>query len=299
MNLFGNYTALITPFVNQRQIDYDTLEKLITFQVKEESDGIVLFGSTGEGHLLSEREKIKVLQLARKVVPADFTLIVSILGYTTSQCKREINKFANLGADAFLISIPPYIKPTQTGILNHFTELANFTKKPIILYNIPSRTGQMIEFDTLQKLSKHPQIIAVKEASTCFSDIVRESTLLSDNFKILAGNDNFILPMLSIGASGVVSVAGNFIPKTMHTICEMFSFDPALCKRLYHNIERTINAMSVETNPIPVKYYSSLMFGFNPIYRKPLCQPAPRHKNYLKQIFNDNIAFYHNDICNQ
>lgn len=286
MKLFGNYTALVTPFLSQSKVDYASFEKLLDKQIYENTDGVVLFGSTGEGHTLTLSERKQIMKIAREKVPKNIQLIVSILGYSTASCKKEISLFASLGADAFLIAVPPYIKPTQNGIKKHFTALANFSPAPIILYNIKSRTASTIEFETMKTLSAHPNIIGVKEASTCFSDIVKESELISDSFQILCGNDNFILPMLSVGACGVVSVLGNAMPAFVHSLFEMYPFDPTLVKNLYQKYEPLINALQVETNPIPIKYYLSLFSLIKPIYRMPLCQPSLKHKKLIKEIFN-------------
>lgn len=286
MKLFGNYTALITPFLSQNKIDYDALDNILNLQINEKTDGIVLFGSTGEGHTLTLNEKIKILKFVKEKVHSNISIIVSILSYSTKDCKKEISVFSKYNPDAFLISVPPYIKPTQAGILKHFLTLASNSAVPIILYNIPSRTSANIEFETMKKLSLHPNIIGVKEASTCFSDIVKESNLISSSFQILCGNDNFILPMLSIGACGVVSVIGNAMPSFVHTLFEMYSFDPQLVENLYRKYEPLINAMSIETNPIPIKFYMSLLLKVKPIYRMPLCQPGPKHKKQIREIFN-------------
>lgn len=289
MRLFGNYTALVTPFLNQNKVDFDALENLLKLQVSEQTDGIVLFGSTGEGHTLTTKEKINILNFVKQRIPSSISLIVSILSYSTKECKKEIKTFSKYCPNGFLISVPPYIKPTQQGILKHFLALANFSKIPIILYNIPSRTSAQIEFETLKELSFHPNIIGVKEASTCFSDIVKESSLISPSFQILCGNDNFILPMLSVGACGVVSVVGNIMPNFVHTLFEMYNFDPHLVKNLYNRYEQLINIMSVETNPIPIKFYMSLFTKVKPVYRLPLCAPSLKHQKRIKEIFNNII----------
>lgn len=289
MRLFGNYTALVTPFLNQNKVDFDALENLLKIQVSEQTDGIVLFGSTGEGHTLTTKEKIKILNFVKQRIPSSISLIVSILSYSTKECKKEIKTFSKYCPNGFLISVPPYIKPTQQGILKHFLALANFSKIPIILYNIPSRTSAQIEFETLKELSFHPNIIGVKEASTCFSDIVKESTLISSSFQILCGNDNFILPMLSVGTCGVVSVVGNIMPNFVHTLFDMYKFDPKLVENLYKRHEKLINILSIETNPIPVKFYLSLFTKVKPIYRLPLCAPSLKHQKQIKEIFNNII----------
>lgn len=286
MKLFGNYTALVTPFLSQRKIDFPALEKLLNLQIREKTDGIVLFGSTGEGHTLSLSERKQILKFARERIPKNIQLIVSVLGYSTASCKKEISLFASLGADAFLISVPPYIKPTQVGILKHFTALANHSPVPIILYNIKPRTASTIEFETMKKLSCHPNIIGVKEASSCFSEIVKEGELISPSFQILCGNDNFILPMLSVGACGVVSVLGNAMPNFVHTLFEMYPFDPVLVNKLYRTYAPLINALQTETNPIPIKYYLSCLSLIKPIYRAPLCQPNAKHKKMIREILN-------------
>lgn len=287
MKLFGNFTALVTPMKNQRQIDFEALDELLEIQIQEQTDGIVLFGSTGEGHMLSTNEKIKIFKFCKEKIQNKFPIVVSVLSYSTIDCKKEISRFSKLQADAFLISSPPYIKPTQKGLLKHFLALANFSPKPIIVYDIPSRTGTSISFETMQKLSLHQNIIGVKEASTCFSDIVKMSSLISDNFKILCGNDNFILPMLSLGASGVVSVIGNAFPKTVHTLFEMFEFDPKMVGSLYEKFSRFVDVLSIETNPIPIKFLLSLFTKTKTIYRSPLYEPSKEHKKEILSAFEN------------
>lgn len=286
MELFGNFTALVTPMKNQRNIDFVALEELLEIQKREQTDGIVLFGSTGEGHTLSTNEKIKIFKFCKEKIQHNFPIIVSILSFSTSECKKEISRFSKLGADAFLISPPPYVKPTQIGLFKHFKAIADFSKLPIILYNIQSRAGVSIEFETMKKLSHHKNIIGVKEASTCFSEIVKKSELISDNFKILCGNDNFILPMLSVGVSGVVSVLGNAFPKTIHTFFEMFKFDPNFTFSLFEKFSPIIDVLSIETNPIPIKFLLSLFTSTKPVLRLPLTEPTNEHKQKIFTVFN-------------
>lgn len=286
MEIFGNYTALITPFTKSGKIDYNALEDLLFYQKAYKTDGIVLFGSTGEGHTLKQEEKENILKFVKEQTFNSIPIIVSILSYSTSDCLKEISHFENLGADAFLISVPPYIKPTQTGIKNHFITLANHSLKPIIIYNIKSRTGVNIDFETLKELSKHKNIIGIKEASTCFSDIVKTCSLISNNFKVLAGNDNFILPMLSCGASGAVSVVGNLMPDFVHNIFEAFKTSPEFSKHLFYEYEQLIDCLSLETNPIPIKYLLSKTTVVKAVYRKPLCPPSLKTKKQINKILD-------------
>ncbi len=285
MKLFGNFTALVTPMKNQRQIDFEALDELLEIQIREKTDGVVLFGSTGEGHTLSINERVKIFNFCKQKIQQRFPIIVSILSFSTTECKKEISKFSKLHADAFLISPPPYVKPTQEGLLKHFFTLANFSPLPIIVYDIPSRTGVSISFETMKKLSLNKNIVGVKEASTCFSDVVKMSSLISENFQILCGNDNFILPMLSIGASGVVSVLGNAFPKTVHTFFEMFEFDPQFVHALFNKFSKLIDVLSIETNPIPIKFFLSLFTKTKPVYRLPLCKPSKEHQAEILKIF--------------
>ena len=286
MKIYGNITALITPFANNGKVDYEALKRLIMYQLKHNSDGIVLFGSTGEGHLLSESEKIKILKIAKKLISNKIPIIVSILSTTTYDCALEISKREKQGADAFLIAPPGYIKPSQESLYNHFYNLSKSTKLPIILYNIPSRVGVNIEFETLKRLSKLKNIIGIKDADTNFERILHKFTLQNKNFAFFAGNDNFILPMLALGAKGAISVIGNIYPETIHDIFEVFEYDPSLAKNLYLRIEKIISAMGQEVNPLPIKYLMSKIFKTENVLRNPLSPLSDVKGQKLDKVLN-------------
>jgi len=252
IDLYGNYTALVTPFLDDGNVDFASLEKLLKYQVQNNTDGLVLFGSTGEGHLLSMHEKDKILALAKKVTREKIPLIVSILSYTTIDCAQEIQHFSELFADAFLIAPPPYIRPTTKGMIDHFETLANISVKPIILYNIPTRAGVEMSFECIKALSQHENIIGIKEASPSFDLITKECAIINDNFKMLCGNDNFMLPMMSLGASGAVSVIGNIYPDFVHNLFEIFKLDSEEALKIYKRYSHLIGTLTLETNPIPI-----------------------------------------------
>lgn len=286
MKLSGNFTALITPFTKNGKIDFISLEKLLFIQMSYKTDGIVLFGSTGEGHTLTDCEKDNIFKFVKNHIHRSIPIIVSILSYTTEDCLKEISKFENFGADGFLISVPPYIKPTQKGIINHFKTISNFAKKPIILYNIKSRTGVNIDFNTIKELSLCENIVGIKEASTSLFDIIQTCSLISDKFKVLAGNDDFILPMASLGASGAVSVIGNFMPNFVHDIFSNFKTSPERAKHLFYEYQPLIKCLSLETNPIPIKYLLSRTKTIKAYYRKPLCLPCIKSRREINKIID-------------
>lgn len=289
MRPFGNYTALVTPFKKSGTVDMESLKRLIEFQVESQTDGIVLFGSTGEGHTLTSKEKSEILLLAKSLIPDKIKIIVSILSYSTKDCLKEIKQRTAEGADAFLIAPPPYIKPSSGDLIKHFTLLADQSQKPIILYNIPSRTGASISYDALKVLSLHKNIIGIKEASLDFDEIVKKATLVGNNFSLLCGNDNMLLPFLSLGAKGAVSVIGNISPGFIHTLFELYEYDPSLARKMFLTKSDLINLWSLKINPVVVKHILAKYGKISEIYRKPLLPLSKKEKKVVDDVLKINF----------
>lgn len=288
MSLFkGSGVAIVTPFT-ESGVNYEELEKLINWQIKMGTDSIIICGTTGEASTMSEDEKKKAISLTIKVVNKRVPVIAGT-GSNNTEKAISMSKWAEeAGADGLLIITPYYNKTTQKGLVEHFTAIASQVKSPIIIYNVPSRTGLNILPVTLAKLSLLPNITAVKEASSNINQIAEIKRLCGENLDIYSGNDSEIIPILAVGGIGVISVLANIAPKETHDICELF-FQGKLKEALDLQLKTLplINALFIETNPIPVKTAMNLM-GFNAgKLRLPLCGMENKNLTVLKKELAD------------
>lgn len=258
----GCGTALVTPFTKEG-IDFDTFKKLIDFQLQQGVDALIVLGTTGESSTMSLEEKKQVAKFVIDNVHKQVPVIVGAGGNNTKSV-IEFSKYAeNVGADGLLLVTPYYNKTTQNGLIMHYTEIAKNTSLPIILYNVPSRTGLNIEPKTCLELSKIPNIIAIKEASGNISQIAKISSLCGDNLHIYSGNDDQTLPILSLGGIGVISVLSNIAPKFVHNmVFDYLSGNYTLAKDSQIKAISLIDSLFCETNPIPIKSALS-MIGYD------------------------------------
>lgn len=258
----GAYTALITPFKNGK-VDYEKLGELIEFQIQNEIDGIVVCGTTGESSTLTDKEKKKVIKYAVETANGRVPVIAGT-GSNNTNHVIELSKYAEkVGADGLLIVTPYYNKTTQKGLVEHYTAIANSVTCPIIIYNVPSRTGVNILPDTVLTLSKYENIIGIKEASNNFSQILELVAKLPKDFSIISGNDDSIVPLLSLGGSGVISVLSNIYPKAVHDMCKaFFNGDTKYAKDLQIKYANFIKLLFKEVNPMPVKDAMNIL-GFD------------------------------------
>lgn len=259
-NIFiGCGTALVTPFTEDG-IDFDTLKKLIDFQIQQGTDALIILGTTGESSTMTLEEKKQVVKFAIDNVHKQIPVIVGAGGNNT-KVVIEFSKYAeSIGADGLLLVTPYYNKTTQNGLIMHYTEVAKNTSLPIILYNVPSRTGLNIEPKTCLKLSKIPNIVAIKEASGNISQIAKIASLCGDNLHIYSGNDDQTLPILSLGGIGVISVLSNIAPKFVHNmVFDYLSGNYTLAKDSQIKSISLIDSLFCETNPIPIKSALSMM----------------------------------------
>lgn len=249
----GCGTAIITPFTAEG-INFDEFRKLIEFQISNNADSIIVCGTTGESSTMSLEEKKSAIEFAVKVANKRIPIIAGTGGNCTKSA-IELSKYAeSIGVDAILVVTPYYNKTTQAGLIAHYTAIAKSVDLPIIMYNVPSRTGLNISPETCLELSKIDNIVAVKEASGDLSQVAKIAALCRDNLHIYSGNDDQILPILSLGGLGVISVISNIIPDTVHTMITNF-FEgkiPEATKLQLDTLEFT-SAMFSEVNPIPVK----------------------------------------------
>lgn len=258
----GAAVAIITPF-NDEGINYEELKKLIDFNIENGTDAIVIAGTTGESATMSDEEHKAVIKFTVDYVNKRVPVIAGT-GSNDTLYAVGLSQYAEeVGVDGLLIVTPYYNKTTQSGLVKHYNYIADRVNIPIILYNVPSRTGVNIAPKTCAELAKHKNIVAVKEASGNLSQIAEIKALCGDELAIYSGNDDQIVPVLSLGGKGVISVLSNVAPKEAHNICQLF-FDGKVEESTKLQLEylNLINALFIEVNPIPVKTALGLM-GYN------------------------------------
>lgn len=291
MNIFkGSGVAIITPFNNQG-VDFSKLEELLEWHIVNKTDAIIVCGTTGEASTMSDKEKKDTIKFTVDVVDKRIPVIAGT-GNNNTFSSIEMSKYAeSVGVDGLLIINPYYNKTSPKGLTAHFKAISDTVNTPIIVYNVPSRTGMNISPKALLELSKLKNIIAVKEASGNISQIAEIKSLCGDRIDIYSGNDNEILPTLAIGGSGVISVAANIIPKEIHDICQLF-FNGEIKKsqELFIKTIPLTNALFCETNPIPVKTALNLMGRNVGNLRLPLIDMASDTLELLKlELKNFNL----------
>ena len=279
----GCGTAIITPFTNDG-INYTEFEKLINYQIDNGADSIIVCGTTGESSTMSLEEKKEAIQFTIRIVNKRIPVIAGTGGNCT-QSAIELTKFAEeAGADAVLVVTPYYNKTTQAGLVAHYTAIANSTNLPIIMYNVPSRTGLNITPSTCLELSKIDNIVAIKEASGNISQVAEIAALCGDKLHIYSGNDDQILPILSLGGIGVISVLSNIVPNVVHEMTEnFFNGNIAQATKLQLDTIDLTSSLFCEVNPIPVKAALN-MLGYNVgTPRLPLIEMSEAGKERLKK----------------
>jgi len=277
----GAATALITP-LNAGGVDYDRFGKLIDWQIAEGIDALVIAGTTGEGSTLTDEEHREVLRFAVERA-AHRVPIIAGTGSNDTDYAISLTRFAcDVGADAMLVVTPYYNKATQKGLVRMYTAIADASTKPLILYNVPSRTGVGIEPATYAALAEHPMIRAIKEANGNISKIVETAALVGDKLDIYSGNDDQVVPILALGGAGVISVLSNVMPKATSEMCHSwFRGDIAASRRMQLDYLPLINALFSEVNPIPVKAAMAAMGWCENFLRLPLTEMEEAHAEKL------------------
>ena len=279
----GAGVAIITPFTEDG-VNYDELGRIIEDQIANGTDAIVITGTTGESSTMSDEEHKEAIRYTVEKVNKRIPVIAGTGSNETSYA-IQLSKYAEeVGTDGLLLVTPYYNKATQKGLIAHYTAIADAVNIPIILYNVPSRTGVTIQIPTFVELAKHPNIVAVKEASGNLSAVAKIRHAVGDALDIYSGNDDKIVPILSLGGKGVISVLSNVAPKKTHDICQLY-FDGKVEESAKLQIELIdlIDALFCEVNPIPVKL-AMRMLGYEagPL-RLPLCEMEPAHEEQLRQ----------------
>lgn len=278
----GAGVAIVTPFTDEG-VNFDALGEIIEDQIKGGTDAIVITGTTGESATMSDEEHRAAIEYTVKKVAGRIPVVAGT-GSNETRYAIELSKYAAaVGADGLLLVSPYYNKATQKGLIAHFTAIADAAKIPCLIYNIPSRTGVNVEPETMAELSKHPYIYGVKEASGNISAIAKIRYLAEADFALYCGNDDQIMPILSIGGQGVISVLSNVAPKPTHDMCRLY-FDGKVkeASELQISYLDLIHALFVEVNPIPVKAAMRLMGYDVGSLRMPLTEIEPAHLDVLK-----------------
>lgn len=263
MSIFkGSGVAIITPF-NENGIDYEKLRELIEWHINQSTDAIVICGTTGEATTMTEQEKKDAIKFTVDVTNKRIPVIAGTGGNNT-KTSIEMSLYAeSVGVDGLLVITPYYNKTNVEGLLMHFKAINDAVKTPIILYNVPSRTNMNITPETLLKLAELNNVVAIKEASGDMSQVAKMKALCGDKIDIYSGNDDQIIPVLSLGGIGVISVAANIIPKTVHDMCDLYlNRDCFKASKLQLDYLELMNNLFIETNPIPVKTAMNVM-GMN------------------------------------
>jgi len=277
----GVGTAIITP-MDANGVNYEQFGKLIDWQIEAGINALIIAGTTGEGSTLSDEEHREVLKFAIERA-AGRTKMIAGTGSNDTAYAIDLTKYASeLGYDGMLVVTPYYNKATQKGLIAMFKAIADASTKPIILYNVPSRTGVNIEPATYAALADYPQIAAIKEANGNISKIVETAGLVGDKLDMYSGNDDQIVPILAMGGSGVISVLSNVAPKETIAICEKcFAVDYAGAAKLQTELLDLINALFCEVNPIPVKAAMAALGWCENYVRLPLTPMEPDHEARL------------------
>ena len=263
MELKGSYVALVTPFNEDDSVNYEVLGNLIDFHLENKTDGIVILGTTAEAPTLTYEEEEEIVRFTLNRVNGRKPVIVGSGSNSTDTAVTYSKKYEQMGADGLLVITPYYNKTNERGMIHHFTAIADAVNIPVILYNVPSRTGCAISFNVLKVLKEHKNIVGIKEASGNISFVAQVASLCDDNFVMLSGNDDQILPLMSLGGSGVISVWANIMPNTVHDLCDACNNgNYRLAKELQLKYLDVCNDIFIETNPIPIKEAMNYL-GFN------------------------------------
>ena len=283
----GVCTALITPFKNG-EIDYSTLKNIIEFQIKNGTNALLINGTTGESATLTECEKRELISFAVREVGGRVPLIAGTGSNSTTKALHLSEFASDVGADGILVVTPYYNKASSEGLITHYETIADNVDIPLIIYNVPSRTGVNIPLSVYDKLANHRNIVAVKEASSSVSDLARLCEKCSDRLDIYSGNDDLLLPTLSLGGKGVISVISNILPKETVEICKLyFTGKTKEATALQLKLLPLINEIFSDVNPIPIKALLSKEGFCKEEYRLPLCTMNDDKKKTLFDVWNN------------
>lgn len=285
MELTGTFTAMVTPFNADGSVDYGQLKALIEEQVAGGVDGLVPVGTSGESPTLTMEEHSRVIEFTAEAAAGRVKIIAGTGANSTAEAVRLTREALTMGVDATLQVCPYYNKPNQEGLYRHFATVADLGL-PVVLYNVPGRSSRDISVETVARLSKHPNVVAVKEAS---GSVTRVSAVLDAcDITVLSGDDMLALPMIAVGAKGVISVASNVVPGMMADLIRAsMAGDMTVAAALHRKLYRLFRDLFIDTNPIPVKCALALMGKIAEQYRLPLCETSPEIRERIRQTLSE------------
>jgi 4-hydroxy-tetrahydrodipicolinate synthase len=287
-NWSGVGTALVTPFTRSGEIDERALRALVTRQVEGGVHFVVPCGTTGETPTLSADERERVIRVTVEICQGKVPVLAGVGGYDTAEVAATASAVEALGVQGLLSVTPYYNKPTQEGLYQHFTAIAARTSLPIIVYNVPGRTGCNVEPRTLVRLAAIPNIVAVKEASGNMTQICEVCRLVPEGFTVLAGDDALALPAMAVGGRGVISVASNVVPDRMARLVNAaLQGDFGAARAEHHALLPLMLVNFIESNPIPVKAALAMMELCDEVYRLPMVPPSEASRSRIRQTLAD------------
>ena len=280
----GAIVAIVTPFKNGR-VDEEKLRELIEFQIENGTDGIVPCGTTGESPTLSHEEHDRVIEITVDAVKRRVPVIAGTGSNSTAEALRLTEHAREVGADGALMVCPYYNRPTQEGLYQHYKTVAEKVKIPIIIYNIPGRTGVNLLPETMARLAKVPGIVGTKEASGSLKQMHEVIQLCGPDFAVLSGDDFFTYPLLCLGGHGIISVISNIVPKDMAALVDAFAAgDLQKAKNLHYRMAPLVDSLFIETNPTPVKAALAMMGKIEYEVRLPLAKMSEANYEKLRKI---------------
>ena len=283
--LRGCGTALVTPFLKDESIDEEALRRLVEAQIAGGVHFLVACGTTGESVTMTDDEQSRVVQIAVEIAAGRVPIVAGAGGYNTREVIHKIELFASIKADAILSVTPYYNKPTQAGLYEHFRAIAGASKLPVILYNVPGRTGSNLEPATVARLSEIQGIIGIKEASGNISQIAEIIALVDESFLVLSGDDAMTVPVVSLGGAGVISVVSNLLPDKVSLLTEAcLDGDFERAAKLNRDLVPLFKALFIESNPIPIKAALAMAGSIEEVYRLPLVPLSSGNKARLREV---------------
>jgi 4-hydroxy-tetrahydrodipicolinate synthase len=282
----GCGTAIVTPFKQDESIDEAALRRLVEFQITNGVDFLIACGTTGESVTMSDEEQARVVQITIEAAAGRVPVLGGAGGYNTRENIEKIHRYTKLGADAILSVTPYYNKPTQEGLYQHFRAMNDASELPIMLYNVPGRTGINMEPATTARLAELPRIHSIKEASGNISQIGEIAALIEGmDFKLFAGDDSVVLPVAALGGIGVVSVASNIAPKQTSDLAHLcLAGNYVEARKLYNKLTPLFKILFIESNPMPVKAALAMAGMIEEVYRLPMVPMTPGNRAKLEQV---------------
>ena len=284
--MFGSVlTAMITPYNDKLEIDYSAVARIAQHLATNGTDGIVVAGTTGESPNLTKDEKLNLFREVKQAVGSSCKVIAGVGTYSTKESIEVTKKISDLGIDGIMAVVPYYNKPSQEGLYEHFKAIAGVTTLPMMLYNIPGRTGTNLLPQTVQRLAEIPNILCIKEAAGSMDQVSELKSILPESFAVYAGDDSLTLPMLSLGCNGIVSVASHVIGKHIKKMIDAFQIGDIKKALEWHLLLYPIfKGMFVATNPVPVKYLLNEIGLKVGGYRLPIVGPSIPEQAFLKDL---------------